>query len=306
MFELTSPEEFFGYRMGSDRKIARWDKIVEYFYLLQDQSDKIKVNKMGPTTEGESFIEVLISSSENLSNLEGLRRVNLKISDPRGLTEEEVKDLITEGKAVVCQSMSLHASEIGGTQMAPELAYDLLSRDDEETEKILENVVFVMVPCFNPDGQIMVTDWYNQTLGTEYEGVMLPWLYHKYAGHDNNRDAFQTNLQESKYVAEILFRKWIPQAYVDHHHMGSYSARFYIPPYCEPFRPLADPLVYREHAWYGAHQAYKLEEAGKTGIIGGAMPFPAWGHFGWHRITNHHNIAGMLTESASAKLATPI
>jgi hypothetical protein len=306
MFELTSPEEFFGYRMGSDRKIARWDKIVEYFYLLQDQSDKIKVNKMGPTTEGESFIEVLISSSENLSNLEGLRRVNLKISDPRGLTEEEVKDLITEGKAVVCQSMSLHASEIGGTQMAPELAYDLLSRDDEETEKILENVVFVMVPCFNPDGQIMVTDWYNQTLGTEYEGVMLPWLYHKYAGHDNNRDAFQTNLQESKYVAEILFRKWIPQAYVDHHHMGSYGARFYIPPYCEPFRPLADPLVYREHAWYGAHQAYKLEEAGKTGIIGGAMAFPAWGHFGWHRITNHHNIAGMLTESASAKLATPI
>jgi len=306
MFELTSPEEFFGYRMGSDRKIARWDKIVEYFYLLQDQSDKIKVNKMGPTTEGEPFIEVLISSSENLSNLEDLRRVNLKISDPRGLTEEEVKGLIAKGKAVVCQSMSLHASEIGGTQMAPELAYDLLSRDDEETAKILENVVFVMVPCFNPDGQIMVTDWYNQTLGTEYEGVMLPWLYHKYAGHDNNRDAFQTNLQESKYVAEILFRKWIPQAYVDHHHMGSYGARFYIPPYCEPFRPLADPLVYREHAWYGAHQAYMLEEAGKTGIIGGAMAFPAWGHFGWHRITNHHNIAGMLTESASAKLATPI
>jgi len=306
MSELTSPEEFFGYRMGSDRKIARWDKIVEYFYLLQDQSGKIKVNDMGPSTEGEPFLEVIISSSENLANLEGLRGINLKISDPRGLTEGEVTDLIEEGKAVGCQSMSLHASEIGGTQMAPELAYDLLSRNDEETTRILENVIFVMVPCFNPDGQIMVTDWYNSQLGTEYEGVMMPWLYHKYAGHDNNRDAFQTNLQESKYVAEILFRRWIPQAYVDHHHMGSYGARFYIPPYCEPFRPLADPLVYREHAWYGAHQAYMLEEAGKTGVIGGAMPFPAWGHFGWHRITNHHNIAGMLTESASAKLATPL
>ena len=306
MSELTSPEEFFGYRMGGDRKIARWDKIVEYFYLLQDQSDKIKVNDMGPSTEGEPFLEVIISSSENLANLECLRGINLKISDPRGLTEGEVTDLIEEGKAVVCQSMSLHASEIGGTQMAPELAYDLLTKDDEETARILENVIFVMVPCFNPDGQIMVTDWYNQTLGTEYEGVMMPWLYHKYAGHDNNRDAFQTNLQESKYVAEILFRRWVPQAYVDHHHMGSYGARFYIPPYCEPFRPLADPLVYREHAWYGAHQAYMLEEAGKTGVIGGAMPFPAWGHFGWHRITNHHNIAGMLTESASAKLATPL
>jgi hypothetical protein len=306
MSKLTSPEEFFGYQMGTDRKIARWEKIVEYFYTIRDQSDKIVVNDMGPSTEGVPFLEVIISSPENLANLEALREINLKISDPRGLTDDEVKGLLTKGKAVICLSMSLHASEIGGTQMSPELTYDLLSREDEETARILENVIVVMVPCFNPDGLNMTADWYNSTLGEEYEGVMMPWLYHKYAGHDNNRDAFQTNLQESKYVAEILFRKWIPQSYVDHHHMGSYGARFYIPPYCEPFRPTADPLVYREHAWYGAHQAYMLEEAGKTGIIGGAMPFPAWGHFGWHRITNHHNISGMLTESASAKLATPL
>jgi hypothetical protein len=304
--QLDSPEEFFRFQMGSDRKIAHWDRIVDYFYMLQEWSDKIRVEDMGPSTDGRPFLQVTISSPENLGRLEELREINLKISDPRGLSEDEVKGLLSEGKAIICQSMSLHASEIGGTQMAPELAYDLLTREDKETRRILENVVFVMVPCFNPDGQVMVVEWYNRWLGTEYEGVMLPWLYHKYAGHDNNRDAFQTNLQESKYVAQILFRDWIPQAYVDHHHMGSYGARFYIPPYCEPFRPLADPLVYREHAWYGAHQAYMLEEAGKTGIIGGAMPFPAWGHFGWHRITNHHNISGMLTESASAKLATPL
>jgi hypothetical protein len=274
--------------------------------MLQERSDKIRVEDMGPSTEGRPFLQVTISSPENLDRLEELREINLKISDPRGLSEDEVKGLLSEGKVVICQSMSLHASEIGGTQMAPKLAYDLLTREDKETRRILENVVFVMVPCFNPDGQVMVVEWYNRWLGTEYEGVMLPWLYHKYAGHDNNRDAFQTNLQESKYVAQILFRDWIPQAYVDHHHMGSYGARFYIPPYCEPFRPTADPIVYREHAWYGSHMAYRLEEEGKTGIIGGAMPFPAWGHFGWHRITNHHNIAGMLTESASAKLATPL
>ncbi len=303
---LTSPEEFFGFKMGSARKIARWENIVEYFYLLQKQSQKIRVNNMGPSTEGLPFLEVIISSSKNLVNLENLRQTNLKISDPRNLTENEIKKHLMKGKAIICQSMSLHASEIGGTQMTPELAYELLNGEDEDTLRILENVIFVMVPCFNPDGLNMIVDWYNSTLGTEYEGVMMPWLYHKYAGHDNNRDAFQTNLQESKYVAEILFTKWIPQAYVDHHHMGSYGARFYIPPYCEPFRPLADPLVYREHAWYGAHQAYMLEEKGKSGVIGGGMPFPAWGHFGWHRITNHHNISGMLTESASAKLATPL
>jgi hypothetical protein len=303
--QITSPDEFFGFQLGSDRKIARWDRIVEYFNQLQQQSDKIKVVDMGPSTEGNPFLLVTISSAENLTNLEQIRKDNLGLSDPCGLSEGEEESLIAKGKAVVCQSMSLHATEIGGTQMAPELAYDLLTKEDEETQRILENVVFLMVPCFNPDGQIMVTDWYNRWLDTEYEGVYMPWLYHKYVGHDNNRDAFQTNMVESKYMAKIMFRDWIPQAYVDHHHMGSYGARLYVPPYCEPIHPHGDPLIWREHSWYGAHMAYRLEEAGKTGIINGAQ-FLAWGHLGFHWITIYHNIAGMLTESASAKLATPL
>ena len=302
---ITPPEEFFGFQLGSDRKIARWDRIVEYFRTLEGQSDEIKVVEMGPSTEGNPFLLVIISSADNLGNLERLREANLRLSDPRGLTEEEAEPLIAEGRAVICQSMSLHATEIGGTQMAPELAYDLLTRRDEETGRILENVVFLMVPCFNPDGQIMVTDWYDRWLGTEYEGVSLPWLYHKYGGHDNNRDAFQTNMVESRYMASILFRDWVPQAYVDHHHMGSYGARFYVPPYCEPIHPHADPLIWREESWYGAHIAYRLEEAGKTGILNAAQ-FLAWGHLGFHWITGYHNIAGMLTESASARLATPL
>ncbi|MBC8497613.1 peptidase M14 family protein, partial [Candidatus Bathyarchaeota archaeon] len=189
MSNVTSPEEFFGFQLGSDRKIARWDKIVEYFNKLQEQSDKIKVIDMGPSTEDHPFLLCIISSAKNLKNLEKIRKNNNRLADPEGLSKEEVKKLIKDGKAVICQSMSLHATEIGGTQMAPELTYDLLSRDDAETKRILDNVVFLMVPCFNPDGQIMVTDWYNEWVGTEYEGTGLPWLYHKYVGHDNNRDA---------------------------------------------------------------------------------------------------------------------
>ena len=303
--KITSPEEFFGFRMGSDRKIARWDKIVDYLRKLETESGRIKVVNMGPTTMGNPFLLVIISAEANMSNIERLRAVNGKLSDPRGTPEAEIEGLIKEGKAVICQSMSLHASEIGGTQMSPELAFDLLSREDEETGRILENVVFLLIPSFNPDGQIMVTDWYIKTLGGEYEGAGLPWLYHKYAGHDNNRDGDFLNLVESTYAAAILYRDWIPQAYIDHHHMGSYGARFYIPPYCDPIRPYADPLIWREMSWYGAHIAYKLEENGKTGILN-AAEYPGWGHFGWHWITPFHNIAGMLTESASADLATPV
>ncbi len=304
--QVTPPEKFFGFQLGSDRKMARWDKIVEYFKVLEkDSGGKMKVVDMGPSTMGNPFLLVFITSPANMAKLERLREVNVKISDPRGLTDIDIKKLVAEGKAVICQSMSLHATEIGGTQMAPELAYDLLSRKDEETQRILENVIFLMVPSFNPDGQIMVTDWYNKTLGTQYEGSNLPWLYHKYAGHDNNRDAFMTNLVESQYMAKILFRDWIPQAYMDHHHMGPYGARIYVPPYAEPVRPFADPLVWRELSWFGAHVAYKEEEAGESGVLNMAQ-YSGWGHFGFHWITPFHNIAGMLTESASARLATPL
>jgi len=305
--QVTSPEKFFGFQLGSDKKMARWDKMVEYYNLLEKEGGgKLRVINTGSTTMGNPFLLVIITSPNNMARLERLREVNARISDPRGLGEQEVRNLVDEGKAVICQSMSLHATEIGGSQMAPELAYDLLNRKDEETQRILDNVVFLMVPSFNPDGEIMVTDWYQKTLGTEYEGSNLPWLYHKYAGHDNNRDAFQTNLVESQYMAKIMFHDWsVPQAYVDHHHMGSNGARIYVPPYAEPIRPYADPLIWRELSWYGAHIAYKEEEAGLSGVLNDAQ-YSGWGHFGFHWMTPFHNIAGMLTESASARLASPI
>ena len=303
--QVTPPDEFFGFQLGADRKIARWDAIVEYFEILAEESDKIVVTDMGPTTNGHPFLLVVVSSADNLARLEELRQVNNTLFDAQGLDAATVDELVAKGKAVVCQSMSLHATEIGGTQMAPELVYDLITGDNDEIRRILDNVILLLIPSFNPDGQIMVTDWYNETLGGEYEGVNLPWLYHPYSGHDNNRDGDYLNLVESKYAAEIMYRDWKPQAYIDHHHMGPYGARLYVPPYSEPMRPYADPLVWREMSLFGGHMAYKLEEAGMTGILNKAQ-YPGWGHFGWHWITPFHNMAGMLTESASAKLATPI
>ena len=170
MQTITSPKEFFGFDLGADRKLARWDRIVEYYKLLSSQSDRIQVTEMGPSTEGNPFLKVIITSKENFAHLEELRQINQTIADPRGLSQEEILGLVKKGKAVSVQSMSLHATEIGGTQMAPLLAYDLLTGDSPEIMNILQNVVLVMVPCFNPDGQIMVTDWYNSTLGTPYEG----------------------------------------------------------------------------------------------------------------------------------------
>jgi len=303
--QLPSPEEFFGFQMGADRKLARWDKLVEYYNLLGERSPRMEVVNMGPSTMGNPFLVLFISAPENLERLEELRQINATLSDPRGVSEAEIERAIANGKAVIVQSMGLHSSEVAASQMAAEVTYDLLTRDDEEATRILDNTIAIMIPCFNPDGEVMITDWYNEWVGTEYEGTGMPWLYHKYIGHDNNRDAFQTNTVESQYGAKIMFRDWIPQAFIDHHQMGGSTARIYVPPYAEPIRPAADPLVWREMSWYGAHIAYKEEEAGMSGVVNSAI-YAGWGHMGFHWITPFHNIAGMLTESASARLATPV
>jgi len=302
---VPSPEEFFGFQMGADKKLARWDKIVEYFQLLGKSSGKIRVMQLGKSAENNPFLLAIITSPENMKNLEKVRETCLRLAYSEDLSEAEVESLIKRGKAVVAITNSLHATEVGGTQMAPELAYNLVTDGSPEAKSILDEVVLLLVPCANPDGNIMVVDWYNKWLGTEYEGTALPWLYHKYTGHDNNRDIVMLNMPESRMLAKLLFIDWFPQAYIDHHHMGSYSARYYIPPFSNPADPSVDPLVWTEQQLYGAAMILKLEQAGKTGVENQAT-YPAEFNPTFTRVTTWHNMCGMLTESASAKLATPI
>jgi hypothetical protein len=303
--EVPSPEDFFGFEMGADRKLARWDKLVEYYEILDEASDRIRVVDMGPSTLGNPFLSIFVSAPENLANLNELKRMNALLSDPRGASLAEIDYAIENSKVVFVQSYGLHATEVAASQAAAEIVYEFVVREDDQMYEILDNTLGIIIPSFNPDGEIMVTDWYNEYVGTEYEGVGPPSLYHHYIGHDNNRDAVYAETVESRYGAEIIFREWIPQGYIDHHQMGPYTARIYLPPYAEPVRPEADPLVWREMSWYGAHMAYKQEEHNLSGAINAAI-YSGWGHFGFHWITPFHNIAGMLTESASARLATPL
>ncbi|MDH3270034.1 MAG: M14 family zinc carboxypeptidase [Gemmatimonadota bacterium] len=303
--DVPSPEAYFGHPMGADRQLVRWDRLVEYYELLDEASDRIMVEEVGATTLGNPFLVIYVSSPENLARLDDIRRMNAVLSDPRGHTQSEVDEAIEESKAVFLQAYALHSTEVAASQTAAEVMYLFATRDDPVMQEILDETVSIIVPGMNPDGNIIVTDWYDQWVGTEYEGSGPPELYHHYIGHDNNRDAFMQNTVESQYVAQIMFRDFVPQAFIDHHQMGAYTARIYLPPYAEPIRPDGDPLVWREMDWYGAHMALKMDENDLPGAIGAAI-YSGWGHFGFHWITPFHNIAGMLTESASARLATPL
>lgn len=301
---VQSPEDFFGFKLGSDRKLARWDKIVEYFWQL-DKLPTVNVEEVGKSTEGNPFLVALISSSNNIINIKRIKEISLRLAHPEGLSPSEVDALISEGKSVVSITCSLHASEIGGTQTAPELAYELATSTSPVHTKIRDNTILVLVPSFNPDGNIMVVDYYNEQLGTEYEGESLPYLYQKYVGHDNNRDAFHITQAESKLVSKILYKDWYPQAQIDHHHFGSYGARMSIPPNSDPIFHDIEPLVLAEQQLYGGMILSELEASGITGIESQCTFSLEGGPF-WNHAPLLHCICGMLTESASAKLGTPL
>jgi len=302
--QIPSPEQFYGFKMGTDGELAHWYKIVEYFNLLSDRSDRVTVENLGETTLGNPFLLAIFSSPDNLNNLEKYREISKKLADPHGLSDGEIDELIKNGKYVCAQTYSLHASEVGGTQCVSELAYELVTSNDETIKMILDNTIFLMFPSFNPDGQIMVTEWFYKYKDTEFNNTSLPYLYHFYTGHDNNRDSYQLTQDESRLFAKVAYRDWVPQSFVDHHHMGGSGARFYIPPYLDPIHPNVDPLIWREHQLYGSHMAVALEQAGKSGFETGA-PYTGWWQASFHMSTNYHNIAGMLTESANANWANP-
>ena len=302
---IPSPEKFFGFQMGADRKLANWDRLLEYYRLLDKASDKMQVVELGKSSEDRPYVAIFISSAANLGKLDHYKQINARLADPRGLSEAEGRKLAAEGKAVIIQSFALHSNEVAASQAAAEYVYDSITRSDSEAQRMLDEVISIVMPSINPDGTQMIADWYMKYAGTPHEAAGLPWLYQKYAGHDNNRDGFALNLPESQHLGRLMYREWMPQAYVDHHQMGPSNARLYIPPYAEPIRPDGDPLVWREMTLFGAHMGNHLEAAGKTGVIGAAI-YSGWGHMGFHWITPFHNIAGMLTESASARLATPM
>ncbi len=303
---IPEPGKYFGHQIGAEKKLVRWDRIVEYMRLVAGSSDRVRFQELGKTTDGNPFVLMVISSPDNLKNLERYRNINKRLFDPRTIASEDEADrLIQEGKTFVLVTCSIHASEVGATQMSIEAVYRLATEDTPQVREILDKVVFLLVPSLNPDGQIMVTDWYNRNLGTEHENAPLPWLYHRYVGHDNNRDAYMFTQKETRLIGKVLYQDWLPSVWLDEHQMGSGGPRIFVMPAMDPINPNVDPVIYRYTGLLGFSQAAALEKAGKTGIIYGEMYTYWWeGAMAWTGWW--HNMIGLLTEVASARVATTI
>ena len=301
---VPTPASHFGFEIGADRKLGNWDQLTAYFEKVASASSRVQVDTLGSTTMGLPFVMLTITSSENQARLEELREIQLKLADPRWLSGQgEVDALLDSGKAVVLVTHGIHATEVGGPQMAARLVYRMATSNDPEILKILDEVIFLDIPCLNPDGTQWITDWYNRWVGTEYEAAPLPWLYHFYTGHDNNRDWYAFTQVETQLTVRKAHNAWHPQIVHDIHQTSSNGARIFFPPFIDPYEQNIDPAIISAVNQLGSYMAAELAAKGMPGAVihqryDGFTPARAYQHY--------HGAVRILSETASTRIATPI
>ena len=299
---VPHPRDYLGHEVGADRMLADWGQIGGYFTKLA-ASPAVRVDTLGLTTAGLPFLAVTISHPDNMRRLEDIRRAEARLADPRGLPPEEEARLVREQPAVVLISNNIHGNEIASSQMAMELAWCLATNDTLQAR--LRNVVLLMFPSMNPDGEQMITEWYRTGVGTAFEGGPIPWLYHPYVGHDNNRDWYMVTQRETRLATDFLYRRWFPQVVYDVHQMGNSGMRIFVPPMVDPVNPNLDPLIVRGINLIGSQMSWALEQAGKQGVGDGVL-YDLWWHGGFRGTPTRHNMIALLTEAASVRVASPI
>ncbi len=300
---LPTPESHFGHAMGEDRRLVGWSDVLSYFRSLDEASDSLRVVDLGPTTEGRPLIVAVIAEPGTVASLERYRDILNALADPRRTSPETAEALFVEGKPAVVITCSIHSTEVASTLTAVQFAFDLLTRETPRHRAILENTILLLVPSLNPDGVDKVSSWYERWLDGPHEGAPMTELYHTYLGHDNNRDWYIFTQAESRHIVEKLHNAWRPQIVYDVHQMGPNGARIFVPPWIDPIDPNIDPLIAQQVNAFGTAMAVDLTARGRKGVL-------VNGIYDYYSPSRHyqsyHGALRLLSESASARYATPI
>ena len=303
---VPAPEDVLGFRPGDDRKLASWASVIEYFKRLDASSDRVKFEELGKTTMGAPFVMATISAPENLQRLDEFKDIQRRLADPRTLganADGKARALIAKGKAIVLITCGIHSTEVGSYLSSMLIAHRLASSNDLEVQDILRNSIILLVPSLNPDGVDIVKNWYDKTLGTPYEGTEPPELYHKYTGHDNNRDWYAFTQTETQLTVEKIHNVWRPQIVHDIHQQGAYGSRLFLPPYTQPVEPNVPRQIVEGYTELGNSIATDMRAAGFKGIVTDGI-YDAWTPA--RAYSHYHGGVRILSETASAKIATPL
>jgi hypothetical protein len=303
---IPAPEDVLGFRPGDDRKLASWSQVVEYYKRLAATSDRVKFEELGKSTMGAPFVVATISAPENLKRLDEYKDIQRQLADPRTLganADAKARQLIARGKTIVLITCGIHSTEVGSYLSGMLIAHRLAASDDAEIKSILQNTIVLLVPSLNPDGVDIVKNWYDKTLGTPYEGTDPPTLYHKYTGHDNNRDWYAFTQVETQLTVDRIHNVWHPQIVNDIHQQGAYGARLFLPPYMQPVEPNVPQQIVAGYTELGLAMASEMGSAGFKGITTDST-YDAWTPS--RAYSHYHGGVRILSETASCKLATPV
>src|SRR5256714_509653 len=308
---IPAPADVLGFTPGDDRKLASWAKVVEYFQKLAASSDRVKFEEIGKTTMGAPFVYATISSPENLKRLSEFKEIQRQLADPRLLgsptnlmmADRKAASLIARGKTVVAITCGIHSTEVGSYLSSMLIAYRLASSNDPDVQEILKDTIILLVPSTNPDGVDIVNNWYQKTLGTPYEGTDPPELYHKYTGHDDNRDWYAFTQVETQLVVDKILNVWHPQIVHDIHQQGAFGSRLFLPPYMQPVEPNVPKQIVEGYTELGNYLAKEMRATGYKGITTDST-YDAWSPS--RAYSHYHGGVRILQETASARLATPI
>lgn len=295
--KITSPMEQFGHNIGDDYWLATYAQLVDYWKILDQESDRMQLVEIGKTSEGRTMFMAIITAPENIASLNRYKDISRRLALAEGLSDEDARQLASEGKAVVWIDGGMHATETAGSQQELELVYQMVSRSDAETLRILDNVILLTLVT-NPDGMDMIGEWYMRHSAPEKRSTRdLPFLYQKYVGHDNNRDYYMINMTETEVVCRIMYHEWFPQIVYNHHQSGPAGAVLFAPPFRDPFSYNFDPLLPLGIQTVGTAMHSRFVAEGKPGST---MREGAWYQTWWNgclRCTPYfHNMIGILTE----------
>ena len=294
---LTSPKDFFGHEIGADYVLPNYTKFVEYWQRLATESDRMELDTIGFSAEGRPQLMAIVSSPENLRNKERYRRIAEQMARAEGITEEQARQLAKEGKGIVWIDGGLHATEVLGAQQLIETNWQLVSRDDEETTRLRNDLIIVMVHA-NPDGMELVSNWYMRESDPRKRNMNIPRLYQKYIGHDNNRDFYLVSQPESENMNRVLYTEWYPQVMYNHHQTGPSGTVMFAPPFRDPMNYNLHPLIRTGLDVVGSamHNRFVLEDKGGV-VMRATTGYSTWWNGGLRTTAYFHNMIGLLTET---------
>jgi hypothetical protein len=294
---VTSPAQEFGASIGDDYFLATYAQLERYWKKLDAESDRVRLVSIGQTEEGRTQWMAIVSAPGNIERLDRYRTISRRLA-LGDASEAEARRLAAEGKAVVWIDGGLHADEVLGAQQLIELTYELARSDTAETARFLQDVIVLVVHA-NPDGHALVADWYMQErdpLRRTLDG--LPRAYHKYVGHDNNRDFFLSSQAETTNMNRVLYKEWLPQIVLDHHQPGPPGTVMFAPPFRGPFHYVIDPLVPMTLDRIGDAIHARFAAEGKRGVtMRGGAGYSGWWNGGLRTSAYFHNQIGLLTET---------